>query len=334
MKKEGERLTVGNNKLERVLTASILLLTIGVSGTLVGLNIDNNTPHFNVSSKQILTAKADTTTLDNVIEMKDVTAATDLDEVIEIVELSERLHSLDLATVTKGLYTLEFSSSQEGIHDSEEQIVKLKSNILEMPESYNIDDVNALIDRYEELRKNKKVQNSVLSQEDREFTQLALILEAYERSVNASLSNDVYYDLSSYGILCVKAKVLDACVFAPEEIDNMKIGSGNTAYVINFYDKTTGKCYSVEAYKGSEFSTAGYVYKTIDSIYNWQTKITAEKDDTCTLYDGKRNKDIIEGVNMLKALTIMDCEVTNKGQIKVTTPMSEVRDYVKTIGTK
>lgn len=318
---EGERLTTGGNKLGKALTVGVLLVAMGVGGTLVGLNIDNNTPHFNVSTGQVLTAKADTTTLDNVIEMKDATAAIDLDEVIEIVELSERLHNLDLETITQGLYTL----PQEGIHDAE--------NVLEIPETYDIDEVNALIDQFEELGKHEKVKNGVLSQEDREYTKLALILRGYEFSVNNTLSNDIYYDLSNYGILCVKAKVLDACMFAPEEIDNMKIGSGSTAYIISFDDNQTGKCYNVEAYKGSEFSTAGYVYKTIDSIYNWQTKATAEKDDTCYLYNGERNKDIIEGVDMLKALTVMDCEITNKGQIKVTTSMKEVRDYVKSIGT-
>ena len=319
---DGERLAPKDSKLGKVLATGAVLVMIGFSGVLVGLNITNQVPHFNVSTKEVLTAKAVTTTLDNVIEMKDATAAADLDEVIEIVELSERLHDLDLDSVTKGLYTL----PQEGIHDN--------GYVLEIPENYNIDDVNALIDRYEELRKNEKVKNGVLSQEDREFTQLALVLKGYEFSVNSTLSNDIYYELSNYGILCVKAKVLDACMFAPEEIDSMKIGSGNSAYIISFDDTKTGKCYNVEAYKGTDFSTAGYVYKTIDSIYNWQTTATAEKDDTCMFYNGERNKDIIEGLNLLKALTIMDCEITNKGHIRVTTPMSEVKDVAKSIGTK
>lgn len=325
---EGERLAPKGNKLGKVLSTGAVLVVLGVGGVLVGLNITNQVPHFNISTKDVLTAKADTTTLDNVIEMKDATAAVDLDEVIEIVELSERLHNLNLDSVTEGLYTLNLRPSQEGIHDQE------KLDNLEIPESYNIDEVNALIDQFEELGKHEKVKNGVLSQEDREYTRLALILKGYEFSVNNSLSNDIYYELSNYGILCVKAKVLDACMFAPEEIESMKIGSGNSAYIISFDDTTTGKCYNVEAYKGSSFSTAGYVYKTIDSIYNWQTEATAEKDNTCMLYNGDRNKDIIEGVNLLKTLTLMDCEITNKGQIKVTTPMSEVRDVAKSIGQK
>ena len=78
---EGERLTTNNNKLGKVITTGFLLVAVGVTGVLVGLNIDNNTPHFNLSTGQVLAAKADTTTLDNVIEMKDATAAVDLDEV-------------------------------------------------------------------------------------------------------------------------------------------------------------------------------------------------------------------------------------------------------------
>lgn len=322
---EGERLTTSNNKLGKAITAGILLVTVGVTGVLVGLNIDNNTPHFNVSTGQVLAAKADTTTLDNVIEMKDATAAVDLDEVIKIVELSERLHNLNLDSVTEGLYTLNFRPSQEGVHDQDNR------DNLEIPESYNVDEVNALIDQYEELGKHEKVQNGVLSQEDREYTRLALILKGYEFSVNNSLSNDAYHELANYGILCVKSKVLDACFFAPEEVNNMKIGSGATAYLITFDDTKTGKCYKVEAYKGSAFTSNGYVYDTIDAIYNWQDKANST-EELGMAYDGERNKDIIEGVNMLKTLTVMDCEINNKGQIKVTTSMKEVRDYVKTIG--
>ena len=307
---EQEKAPKKGSKLGKALTAGILLVTVGVGGTLVGLNINNNTPHFNVTTGQILEAKADTTTLDEIIEMKDYTAVTDLDEVVEIVELSERLHDLDLENVTEGL------------------------NKYEMPQTYDIDEVNGLIDRYNAYLENEKVENGVLCREDREFTQLALILEAYERSVNNSLNNDIYYELSNYGILCVKSKVLDACFFAPEEVDNMRIGSGRNAYIIAFNDTQTGKCYNVTAYQGTEFSTAGYVHETIDAIYDWQTKANATNAEPTISYDGERNSDIIEGVNMLRALTIMDCQITNNGQIKVTTPMSEVRDYAKTIGTK
>ena len=317
---EGERLTTNNNKLGKVITTGFLLVAVGVTGVLVGLNIDNNTPHFNLSTGQVLAAKADTTTLDNVIEMKDATAAVDLDEVVEIVELSERLHNLNLDTITEGLYTL----PQEGIHD--------QGNVLEIPTSYDIDEVNNLIDQFEELGKHEKVQNGVLSQEDREYTKLALVLKGYEFCVNNSLSNDAYHELANYGILCVKSKVLDACFFAPEEVSNMKIGSGSSAYLITFDDTNTGKCYKVEAYKGSAFTSNGYVYDTIDAIYNWQDKANSSEELGMT-YNGERNKDIIEGVNMLKTLTVMDCEITNKGQIKVTTSMKEVRDYVKAIGT-
>ena len=317
---EGERLTTNNNKLGKVITTGFLLVAVGFTGVLVGLNIDNNTPHFNLSTGQVLAAKADTTTLDNVIEMKDATAAVDLDEVVEIVELSERLHNLNLDTITEGLYTL----PQEGIHD--------QGNVLEIPTSYDIDEVNNLIDQFEELGKHEKVQNGVLSQEDREYTKLALVLKGYEFCVNNSLSNDAYHELANYGILCVKSKVLDACFFAPEEVSNMKIGSGSSAYLITFDDTNTGKCYKVEAYKGSAFTSNGYVYDTIDAIYNWQGKANSS-EELGMAYNGERNKDIIEGVNMLKTLTVMDCEITNKGQIKVTTSMKEVRDYVKAIGT-
>ena len=296
-----------SNKLRNAIIGGLVLVSVGVSGTLVYLHIDNQTPNYTVPATAIVRSVEDNTTFDETIQIVNSSAVTDLDYLSDVVGLSERLHELNLSKYVGGLTRYE------------------------IPEEFNVADVNAMIDEFEELSQNEKVKNGVLSGEDRDFTRLALTLESYERSVNGSLSNDAYRVLTNYGIPCVKEKVLDACGFDAQEVSDMKIGSAyNSAYVISFTDSGTDKTYTINAAKSNPFSSTGYVYDVIGDIYTWQAKSNSQTD-TGTSYDGERNKDILNGINTLKTLTLMDCEITNSGNIKVTTTMSEVRDKTKAL---
>lgn len=294
------------HKLRNAIIAGVVVVGVGVSGTLVYFNMDNKTPNFTVPAHQIVSSISDSTVFDEAIEIVNAEAIDELDSLGEIVELSERLHSLDLNKKIGNLAHYE------------------------MPSEFSVDDVNALIDQYQELAQQENVKNGVLSEEDREFTKLTLTLEAYERSVNGTLSNDAYQTLVNYGIPCVKSKVLDACGFAAGEISNMRIGAGNNSYLITFNDTETDKEYIIKAHDSNPFSSTGYVHDVIESIYDWQTK-SANQTDTGTSYDGKRNDDIKKGINSLKTLTLMNCEIDKNGEIKVTSKMEEVREKVKTL---
>lgn len=291
------------NKLKKAITTGIVLVAIGVSGTLVYLNVDNQTPNFTQSATTIVNSVESASVIDDVISEATI---ADLDELSAKVELSEKLHNLELENYIGGLAKLE------------------------MPESYTVEEVTDMIEVFNALREEEKVKNGVLSSEDRKFTQLALTLEAYERKVNGSLTNDAYKTLVNYGIPAVKSKVLDACGFDASEVSSLRIGSGNKAYVVTFNDPKTGKEYNVEAEKGNNFTSKGYVSEVISQIYDWQTK-AQQAQDTGTSYDGRRNEDILEGINSLKALTLMDCTITNKGKIEVTSTMSEVKAKEKAL---
>ena len=291
------------NKLKKVIATGLVLVTVGVGGTLLYLNIDNQTPKFTQTTTTIVNSVESASVIDDIIS--DETIA-DLDELAMKVELSEQLHNLNLEQYIGGL------------------------DKLQMPESYTVEGVSTMIDQFNEYLKNEKVQNGVLSKEDREFTKLALSLEAYERAVNGSLTNEAYQTLVNYGIPVVKGKVLDACGFEASEVTNLKIGSGAKAYVITFNDPTTGKTYNVAAEKGNAFTSKGYVSDVIGDIYSWQDK-SSKAQDTGTSYDGERNKDILNGINTLKTITLMDCTITNKGKIEVTSTMKEVRAKEKAL---
>lgn len=295
--------TKKGGKLKKVIATGLVLVTIGVGGTLLYLNIDNQTPKFTQTTTTIVNSVESASVIDDIIA--DETIA-DLDELAVKVDLSEQLHDLNLEQYIGGL------------------------DKLEMPESYTIEGVSTMIDTFNTLLENEKVKNGVLSKEDREFTKLALTLEAYERAVNGSLTNDAYKTLVNYGIPVVKGKVLDACGFEASEVSNLKIGSGAKSYVITFDDPTTGKTYNVEAAKGNAFTSKGYVSEVIGDIYDWQSK-SSKAQDTGTSYDGERNKDILEGINTLKAITLMDCTITNNGKVEVTSSMKEVRAKEKAL---
>ena len=295
--------TTKGGKLKKVIATGLVLVTIGVGGTLLYLNIDNQTPKFTQTTTTIVNSVESASVIDDIISEETI---ADLDELAVKVELSEQLHDLNLEQYISGL------------------------DKLEMPETYTIDGVSATIDAFNVLLENEKVKNGVLSKEDREFTQLALVLEAYERAVNGSLTNEAYQTLVNYGIPVVKGKVLDACGFEASEVANLRIGSGAKSYVITFNDPQTGKTYNVVAEKGNAFTSKGYVSEVIGDIYNWQSK-SSKAQDTGTSYDGERNKDILEGINTLKSITLMDCTITNKGKIEVTSTMKEVRAKEKAL---
>ena len=304
---EVETKTVKNlkvsNKMKGILITGLTLVVL-TTGILGFKYATNRTPDINISTGEVITMVSENSVVDEVIGQ---TTIDELDQVSAKVELSERLHNLNL---------------QKYIGD----LVKL-----DVPETYSVDNVNAMIDSFEVLAENNKVKNEVLSKESREFTELALLLEAYERCVNGSLSNDAYKALVAYAIPEVKAEVADACGFDASDVAHMKIGAGEKSYVITFTDPKTGKEYNVKAAKSNPFSSTGYVYDVIDSIYNWQDS-SKKANDTGNTYDAERNNDIKKGVDMLKTLTIMDCEITDKGVIKTTTPMSTVKDKVKEFG--
>lgn len=297
---------VKGGKLKKAFAVGLVLVTVGVGGTLLYLNIDNQTPKFTQTTTTIVNSVESASVIDDIISEETI---ADLDELAVKVELSEQLHDLNLEQYIGGLTKLE------------------------MPDSYTVEGVSTMIEEFKELAKNKKVQNSVLSQEDREFTRLALSLEAYERAVNGTLTNEAYQTLVNYGIPVIKGKVLDACGFEAEEVANLRIGSGSKAYVITFLDPQTGKTYNVEAEKGNAFTSKGYVSTVIGNIYNWQDK-ASKAQDTGTSYDGERNADILSGINTLKTITLMDCSITNKGKIEVASTMKEVRAQEKALKTE
>lgn len=291
-----------SNKMKGIVITGLTLVVI-TTGILGFKYVTNQTPNIDLSTKEVITLVSENSVADEVISSETISS---LDEVSAKVELSERLHNLNLEQHIGGLVKLD------------------------MPETYNVDEVNEMIDVFEELYENDKVRNEVLSKESREFTELALRLEAYERCVNGSLSNDAYKDLVAYAIPEVKAEVADACGFVADEVSNMKIGAGENSYVITFTDPNTGKAYNVKAARSNPFTSTGYIYDVIDNIYTWQANST-KANDTGTTYDEARNNDLKNGVAMLKTLTLMEHEITNKGVIKTTTTISEVKDKVKSL---
>jgi L-serine dehydratase len=62
------------------------------------------------------------------------------------------------------------------------------------PETYNLEEVDATLARFKKLLATKEAKGNILSYELRELTDVALVLEGYERAVNGTLNNGLYTD--------------------------------------------------------------------------------------------------------------------------------------------
>ena len=282
-------------------TAVLVMVTGGVTQAIL-----NEEPEVNITTSQIVAQTSSNTQLDEVLDKVDSEIVFKLDKLEETVKLSESLHSLNLGQYIRGLEKYE------------------------MPQYYNVEDVNNMIMRFCELEETKEVENDLLSYNNREFTKLCLTLESIERKVNGDITNASYKTLVKYAIPMVKTKLLDACGFTADEVTDIKIGSGDAVYVISFTDKETGKIYYIEPVKSSRFHSKGYMHDVIDQIYYWQdcSKLANNNGDT---YNGERNNDILEGIKLLKTASLAECELTDDGKLKVNTTMKDIKDKVKKI---
>ncbi len=286
----------------------LLAGVIGVASFATSFDNEPDYDDYGLTTSKIVDDISDETTLDDIIEMEDSHIIQNIDELEQIVDLSDKLSALELTKYTKGL------------------------NEYHLNTNFSLDEVNILIDEFKEKVKNTKVQNNVLSNEDRDFTKLALTLEAYQKSVDKELSNQSYQVLLDYAIPCIKSKVIDACGFDARDVDSVEIGGiKDDKRCFSFTDQETGKKYSliIDNHSG-ERAHYQYLDKVLTSIDNWTEKVSLS-DKEQGVYDQERNSEIKEGIKQLKTLTLLDCRVTNDSHIEVSTSLPDVRGKIKTM---
>ena len=259
-------------------------------------------PVLNKKTSEVLVIVGNKSCVNDVLDITNSTVAEKLDLLEETVTLSETLHDLHLEKYVSGLGRVEAPQ----------------------PEEYTIRDVKKTIAYFNQLLDSREAKGNILSYKLREITDVALALEAYERSINGMLNNKLYKILVDYGTPLVKAKLLDACGFPAEEVSGVRISKGE----FTFTDDSTGKVYTVPVEKGSAFGVKGYVHKLLNAIGKWNLA-SSKANNTGDSYDGERNENLLNGCNMLKAFTLMDCYLDEHGKFAPASSMFEVKSKVR-----
>ena len=259
-------------------------------------------PVLNKKTSEVLTIVGNKSRINDVLKVTDTNVAEKLDLLEETVTLSETLHDLHLEKYVSGAGRIEAPH----------------------PEEYTIRDVKKTIAYFNQLLDSREAKGNILSYKLREITDVALVLEAYERSINGVLNNKLYKILVDYGTPLVKAKLLDACEFPAEEVLGVRINKGE----FTFTDDSTGKVYTVPVEKGSAFGVKGYAYKVLRSIGEWNLA-SSKANNTGDSYDGERNENLLNGCHMLKAFTLMDCYLDEHGKFAPASSMFEVKSKIR-----
>ena len=262
--------------------------------------LKSEAPTLKKNTTQVLEIAKGKSCVKDAMDYYGCTAASDLDIIERIVNLSEELHDLNLEQYVSGIARPA------------------------KPETYNLEEVDATLARFKKLLATKEAKGNILSYELRELTDVALVLEGYERAVNGTLNNGLYKILASYGTLALKAKLLDACKFPVREIEGVKIMKGEFA----FEDERTGKVYTVPVEKAGGLGVTGYAHKLMSAINGWN-KLSSKANNTGDTYDGRRNDDLLNGCDMLKAFTLMDFYLDKNGKFAPASSMFSVSSTVR-----
>lgn len=262
--------------------------------------LQSEAPKLNKNTSEVLEIVGNKSCINEVLDLAHSEAAEKLDVLEEVVKLSETLHDLNLEQYISGLEKPE------------------------VPQEYSFKEVNDVLAHFKKLLASREAKGNILSYKLRELTDVALVLEGYERAINGTLNNKLYKILVDYGTLAVKSKLLDACGFPAEEVSNIRISKGE----FTFTDDRTGKVYTVPVEKSGGPGVKGYAHKVMSSISKWN-QLSSKANNTGDTYDGERNADLVSGCDMLKAFTLMDFYLDDNGKFAPASGMLQVKAEVR-----
>lgn len=293
-----------NQKIFSILTAGVIFFS-GVS-LLNKVNSKKRVPTVDVETTSLVNIIKNISSLDDVLANTDACADSNIDWLDDLVKLSNRLHQLDLKKRSAGL------------------------DKYANPYEFDINVIAAFADEFEELLANPNITKGILNPEYMRYNVLVSILESSERAVNISLNNSVYDILANYGEALIKSKVLDAYELDYKDVDNIRIGkkdekTGN--YSIYFVNKKTLKEKTVLV-ENSNISPMNYLYNTLENINKWREKARLDEEPQ-EEYISSKNKEINESINMLKLLTLVECQIKNGDRIAVTTKMKTLETLIE-----
>lgn len=281
-------------------TIGKVVAVVAAAGIMVGgyLYCNSTLPERNYSIQEVVKAESPYTVLDEAIinydgEREDGIVSR-LDSYVELVEISERLHAYDLASITEGL------------------------NHLEVPETIDITDLNEKLDEFDNYLR-RGVSDKVLSKDSENFVRLALYLEAQEKAVNLTVQGSAFNDLASLKLLVLKSKVADCCEFPAESIDSMILSTFDGERMIR-YTGETGKVYNIRFSTGSLdlITSCNMVPDLMDSVFADQSY----PKEATTSYNGELNQRLLDEIKTTKTFIKMECNINRDGELVLDAPVA------------
>lgn len=250
------------------------------------------------------------TVLDESVESYNSTNGVDLlqriDDIEEVIDLSEELHDLDLEEIVNGLDIPSIIDYNFSIEEVEERIERLKE--------YHRRGING----------------TNLSSESEDYLRLAIQLYQDEQRVNYSIQGTCYDDIFQLGLRVIKSKVADACDFGPSSIDNMTLTRNANGDNIILYTGETGREYTLHFERHAfDFLTSGnFVTDYVDNLFIWQSL----SFEPSTNYDGEKNERLKNAINTTKTLIRSECTITSNNELRLDGSVAINR--VKSLGVK
>ena len=250
------------------------------------------------------------TILDEAVESYNNANGVDLlqriDNIEEIIDLSEELHDLDLAEIVNGLEVPEVTDYNFSTEEVKKRIEELKDY------------------------QRRWINGTTLSKESEDYLRLAMDLYRDEQRVNYSIQGPCYNDIFQLGLRTIKAKVANACDFGPSSIDNMILTRNSKGDNIILYTGETGNEYTLHFEKHAlDFLTSGnFVSSYAENLFTWQG-LSLEPS---TNYDGEKNEGLKDAINTTKTLIECECTITRDNELKLAGPVAFYK--VKSLGVK
>lgn len=250
------------------------------------------------------------TILDETVESYNNANGVDLlqeiDNIEEIIDLSEELHDLDLAEIVNGLEVPEVTDY-----------------------NFSVEEVKKRIEIFKDYQ-SRGINGTTLSSESEDYLRLALQLCLDEKIVNNKIQGSCYNDIFQLGLRTIKTKVADACDFDPSSIDNMILTRNSKGDNIILYTGETGNEYTLHFEKHAlDFFTSGnFVSDYAEDLFTWQGLSLVPS----TNYDGEKNEGLRDAIDTTKTLIECKCTITSDNELGLAAPVAFYK--VKSLGVK
>jgi len=301
-----QNMKVNFQNLKKIIITGCVIGVVGITGTIVALN-NRSKNYRDVTLATILQNVEDDSYIDELIQSYDPDIVQKIDELATLISLSERLNKLN---------------------------IKGDNDIIDEPSSLDDIDVikvNEMIEKYQILSHDTRIQKKVLNAEYLEYLSLKSELGINEREINNYLRTTAQSDLINYAKFCISAKLLDVNGNIPMDFEqpNIILKRGYHCYKIEYIIFDNSELYKIQ--KGYIPADRYCLYDICDMI---NYGIIEEGTGTVSGYNKRYNKQLLSIINDLKRISNLDSTITKNNNIEINTSSRNAQAYQKKLQNK